>query len=210
MNKLIKFRALANDTDFGYAKDIIETGKFWCSKFYNLNDPMEGVYYISEFDKEQVSSIYDEKNRYVICSFSHVGALGNPLLWGYYANGFRGIAIEIEYKGKYIKRVDYEKIDSIYKNLHNAEQILLRKTENWNHEQEYRYLKKAGTEKLCKIGMIKKVYFGNPYSEVVNNGIIMKDSKTLSDYHKWKDELRIACEENEIKPYDITSNDIKL
>ena len=42
--KLYKFRPLADDRDFERLKEILKTGKFYCPKFPDLNDPMEGVY----------------------------------------------------------------------------------------------------------------------------------------------------------------------
>ena len=45
MLALYKFRTLGSNDDLKRIKDIIENGEFWCSKFYEMNDPMEGVYY---------------------------------------------------------------------------------------------------------------------------------------------------------------------
>ncbi len=39
--KLYKFRPLANQNEFSRAKQILETGCFWCSQFSELNDPIE-------------------------------------------------------------------------------------------------------------------------------------------------------------------------
>lgn len=85
--KLYKFRPLANQTDFDRAKAILETGCFWCSKFFDLNDPMEGVY-------KGIKNYFAEKDRYKICSFSGKKAFRDPVMWAYYANGFKGMAIE--------------------------------------------------------------------------------------------------------------------
>ncbi len=35
--KLYKFRALKQKIDFERLVDILESGKFWCSKFYTMN-----------------------------------------------------------------------------------------------------------------------------------------------------------------------------
>lgn len=60
-----------------------------------MNDPMEGVY-LAPLDESKISKMFEEKDGFVICSFSSEEALDNPLSWGHYANGFKGIAIGIE------------------------------------------------------------------------------------------------------------------
>ena len=42
--KVYKFRKLTNESDLDRLKGILETGNFWCSNFWDLNDPMEGVF----------------------------------------------------------------------------------------------------------------------------------------------------------------------
>ena len=48
--KLYKFRPLANCDDLKRIKQIVEEKKFWCSRLWDLNDPMEGVYHNSARD----------------------------------------------------------------------------------------------------------------------------------------------------------------
>lgn len=107
--KLYKFRPLAKEEDFQRAKSIIETGCFWCSRFSELNDPMEGVFCTA--NHKIIDDAYKQKVSYRICSFSAEAAFENPCMWGYYANGFKGIAIEIEVSDeakKMIHEIDYE------------------------------------------------------------------------------------------------------
>ena len=107
MIKLYKFRSLRTCEDLQRLKEILDTGKFWCSKFSEMNDAMEGVYYATH--ENIIEQIYNEKNRYKICSFSGKLAFENPCMWGYYAGGFQGVAIEIEIDSSGIYKVDYEK-----------------------------------------------------------------------------------------------------
>ena len=104
--KLYKFRPLGNCHDLERIEQIIKEDKFWCSKLWDLNDPMEGVYRNKYFDKLDSDKTFNEKNKYRICSFSGKKGLKNPILWGYYAHGFRGVAIEIEAK-KNIEEITY-------------------------------------------------------------------------------------------------------
>lgn len=59
---------------------------------------MEGGYsYLTTAENEIATpDVFTEKNAYRICSFSGEKALSNPAIWGYCANGFKGVAIEVE------------------------------------------------------------------------------------------------------------------
>lgn len=220
MNKLVKFRPLANDTDFDRAKQILETGKFWCTKLWNQNDPMEGVF--STYNHSIINSLFSEKNKYVICSFSDVDGpkkpLNNPLLWGYYANGFKGVAIEIDATNhddmdndsdferiKYDNKSDYYK--DVFENGVDVKEIITRKLDDWDHEDEVRFLKKSKKEGSYKIGKIKKVHFGTPYKNARNYKTIRDYSKTLRKYNFLKRELILICKDNNIEIVDHMISD---
>lgn len=197
MVRLVKFRSLGNAEDFEKAKNIIESGKFWCSKLWNLNDPMEGVF--STYHEDLVPKISDQKKNYVICSFSESDTLNNPLLWGYYANGFKGIAIEIEvdendmHKNEALEKIDYNNERLLATRINDVKTIITTKNNNWCHEKEVRFLKTSKKEGLYKIGEIKKVYFGAPYKNISNYHEIRDDSRTLRQYNYFRDELKLIC-----------------
>lgn len=204
--KLIKFRSLADDTELERIKeDIIGKNSFWCSKLWKLNDPMEGVFSTSSYDS--IKEIFSEKNNTVICSFSGEEALKRPLMWGYYANGFKGIAIETEVEinnsdrvinndrvtnGKIVE-VTYDNKSFSSENELTVEQIMTRKLEDWTHEKEYRFLKE-GNEGLYEIGEISKIYFGSPYYNVNNRKKIIDNSVPLQEYEERKNKLKDFCE----------------
>ena len=211
--RLIKFRSLVEDDDFKNAKDIIETGKFWCSKLWNLNDPMEGVYKIT--NTSNISEVFSDKNRYVICSFSSKKALKCPLLWGYYAEGYKGIAIEIECSKKIIDNseindgindciVQVEYVENTGKISSNSSvpKIISEKLKCWEHEEEYRYLNRSGSGNLFQIGEVKKVYFGNPYGNTVNNEQIYESIYKSEKLKKYKENEKALREYLE-KDYNV-------
>lgn len=166
---------------------------------------MEGVYQTSK--KSIIDKIFDDKKEYVICSFSSKEALNNPLLWGYYTYGYKGIAIEIEYSGRIINDIDDEEIgnccivkvnyidDNVeINNNSSVPKIISTKLKCWKHEDEYRYLKKKDSNKddsdnLFKIGKIKKVHFGNPYGNTYNERNIKDASEKINEYIKNKKAL---------------------
>jgi hypothetical protein len=173
--KLYKFRSLASCCDHKRAREILETGKFWCSRFWELNDPMEGIYWFNKgtLTDKFIQNVYTEKSNHVICSFSGEEAFEKPIMWGYYANGFKGIAIEIEvgcgqasiepvtYAHKVAKITDRDETTA------SVKRILTTKLSCWQHENEYRYLQESDCN-LHPIGTITAVYFGNPYKTTVN------------------------------------------
>ena len=210
--KLYKFRPLAEVKDFERAKTILNTGIFWCSKFLELNDPMEGVFYIRN---KNVDGIYNEKNKYRICSFSDEAAFENPCMWGYYANGFKGIAIEIEVdKGK-VKKIDYkDDIDNINGSKPDAiEAILTTKLASWNHEVEYRFLKKSEENEHPNehlIGKITAVYFGEPHSDIVNRQTVYEENKKLQCYQCLRNKLITIAQDNKMKCFSVKIENSKV
>src|SRR3989344_8601879 len=168
---IYKFRPLATQDDFDRAKNILETGHFWCSKFSELNDPMEGAFHASTIKK--IDEALEQKMHYKICSFSGEKAFEEPTLWGYYANGFRGIAIEVECEDTKVRKINYkENIKSI--NNTSIDEILTTKLDPWKKEEEYRFLVESDNN-FHKIGKIKAVYFGDPYNRATNkSNIYMK------------------------------------
>lgn len=220
--KLVKFRSLADEEDLCRVIRTIKTGEFWCSKLWNMNDPMEGVY-STLLDEKEIAERFKEKDGFVICSFSSEDAIHEPLLWGYYANGFKGIAIVIEVDEKdvlkhnengnilpvknesgamcnvrYIDWVDWEKFKKGEIDF-NVENIITRKLSNWKTEKEYRFLKKS-SDGWHKISGVKRVYLGDPYCNVVNREkyIILK-LKKIKQYMNYREIVEDVCAHRGIK-----------
>lgn len=204
---IYKFRSLGTQEDFIRAKIIIETGHFWCSKFSELNDPMEGAFHASTIEK--INEASTQKMQYKICSFSNVGAFKNPTLWGYYANGFRGIAIEVKCANDQLKKINYEK-DIVSIDEKTVEEILTTKLKSWKKEGEYRFLVESKNN-FHQIGTINAVYFGNPYYRAVNKSDIYDTTPVLKKYRDYKKELIQLLESKKIKYHDVVieKNDVK-
>lgn len=173
--KLYKFRSLASNTDLERVEEILTTGKFWFSRFWEMNDPMEGFYLRSEdTDDHLVSRIYDDKAATVACSFSKQDALLDPLLWGYYANGFKGVAIQVDAKDRDFESVEYT--DELLKAaeldvVDPVRTILSRKRECWEHEKEARVFRNSQAERTqsFKVGKVTGVIFGASYPKTFSN-----------------------------------------
>lgn len=213
--KIYKFRQLTDERDCCRLMNILETGHFWCSNFWELNDPMEGVFSFygenEEIIKNGIRSVFDEKNKYKICSFSSEKGFENPIMWGYYAAGFKGVAVELEVKESEVVEVKYkEKIIDIFSNddydfFEIAKKILARKLEAWTHESEYRFFKKEELENsnYYKIGKITAVYFGNPYGNIENKNQVREKSKDFAQYERFKEKIIKIVKEKNIEYSDV-------
>lgn len=190
--KLYKFRQLTSCRDLERIIEILETNKFHCAKFYEMNDPMEGVYISTVQSK--IDENLNGKNKKRICSFSSEKGFENFAMWGYYANGFKGIAIEIEVDESIVKKVKYE--DEVPE-TENVEEILTTKLKYWKHEAEYRFITENNEDK-CEIGKITKIYFGSPYENLTNSNQIIPKSKQILEYKKYKEKLEKFLKENKI------------
>ncbi|MBF0595219.1 MAG: hypothetical protein HQL22_09650 [Candidatus Omnitrophica bacterium] len=202
MVRLYKFRPLASGEDLRRAKIIVETGCFWCSRFSELNDPMEGVFTAS--DTVAVHRIYNEKNKYRICSFCNDKGFQNPLMWGYYANGFKGVAIEVEVDEADVNGVKYVSDIPDIRNLgDDVENVLMTKLSLWAHEGEHRFLKDIGKANFYKIGIVTAVYFGDPYGDVSNKDAVYRDNEHLRKYKELKERISTVMGQH-IKQYTVS------
>ena len=151
--RLYKYRALE---PFEYIADIICENRFHTAQFFDLNDPMEGLFNIKgEMKEEYMKKIKEAKERVRICSFSRTAT--HPVLWAHYASGFKGMCIEVEFRGTGpgfdLASVDYTSSRSVIR-PEQAEvtcllphTLLVRKAEDWELEQEVRAF--ASDEFIC-------------------------------------------------------------
>ncbi len=189
--KLYKFRSLGSPEDVRRARRMLETGEFWCSGFSELNDPMEGSF-TTELPHNVVDLMYGSKSKFKICSFSGRKALENPIMWGYYANGFSGLVIEIEVKKGDVSKIQYtQSILSINDRGDldtKTKKVLTSKLISWEHEDEYRFLRVSDVD-FHKIGEITAVYWGNPYGRAINKKLIYSNNKNLQNFARRKTSL---------------------
>jgi len=186
---------------------------------------MEGVYRFKKdsLSLEAIRGIYDQKAVLYLCSFSNIDALKEVLLWGHYANGFKGIAIEVELGDDWIsgnasqcvdrecRPVEYmDNVPCFGGGAENAEgdpkllarRILTSKLKPWSYEQEYRLFVNGGVEADCtgrleNVGKVVKVYCGNPYADTVNAKSV-EGHEPLRGFRCRVESIRKVCEANGI------------
>lgn len=145
--KAYKFRS-----NLDYAEDILLRKRLYCAKWKDLNDPMEGMFaYTYAAGDEQakveaaVRAIQDAKSGLLVCSLSRT--FDSHLLWAHYADGFRGLAIEVELpaRDRRIRKVTYGGVFAAVKDLNLptseiARNVLFSKYKDWRYEKEVRIL----------------------------------------------------------------------
>jgi len=194
---LYKFRSLGKPEELERVKKILETGCFWCSRFSELNGPMEGVY--RSFGTQGMDQVYCEKKSYMICSFSLYEAFINPAMWGYYAGGFKGVAIEIHVSKTVVKQVNYcSDTLNFGDNTPDVMRILTSKLNPWKHEAEYRFLKKT-PDNLQSVGEIVAVHYAEPYRNTINHESVYSDTEPLRSYEKHVRVIKDTCIKKNIK-----------
>ncbi len=178
MYKLYKFKKLDN---MERLISLLESGQFYCSDFRKLNDPMEGAFNVGNLqlcDSERISEycrkIYDIKTKKRILSLS-AGAKF-VYMWAHYAEGFSGVAIEVEintddyrqaskrlfnnekslYKVKYVKTIETIDKDALVDNETVVYKALTTKLHDWRMEKEFRYIQDSEIKELT----ITNVFFG--------------------------------------------------
>ena len=186
------------------ANEILETRKFWCSKFIDMNDPMEGTFYAR--DDDVIDKIYNKKKAFSICSFSAYEALLKPTMWGYYAGGFKGIAIEVEScsveKMSYVNRVPSHIDDDSL----DAKSMLLSKFNQWREEDEFRFFT-IGESGLYDVGLITAIYFGYPFADFRNCKKIYEDNEIFRCYIESRRRLLESAQRKAITCFKVCIRD---
>jgi hypothetical protein len=162
MNPLFKFRS---EKQFSYAMDIILNKRLYCADWREMNDPMEGW---AVPDVEKVYSgeiaynkVIDVKQNLRVCSLSTT--FNSHLLWAHFANGFKGMAIEVDVPVDLLTEVKC--INDLSENFPNtkdpeliARECLRRKHAEWEYEREVRIIQRA---QYVKDVLVRRVIVGH-------------------------------------------------
>lgn len=160
---LYKFRSL---DPFDRTADILCNNRLHAAPFYDLNDPMEGLFDSDpETKREYLEQVREGKQRLRITALSK--NFSNLLLWAHYADGFKGICIELDVQESpafQVQEVVYSPFSVIFGNSdhhqidHVVRSILRTKNEVWEYEEEMRILSER---QFIDTGIkVKKVLLG--------------------------------------------------
>ena len=192
--KLYKFRSLDN---FEFVADILINKKLYAANFLEMNDPMEGIFFHdSSIEKQYIDAVKEEKHKLRICSLSH--DFSNPILWAHYANGFKGICIEIDIDESRhdIQEIRYRPLSLLLSNENNshvntidyspaeaAKAILKRKFQEWTYEGEYRVF--SNNKYIDAHFDVTAIYLGTRISDIdkaILEKIVSDDIPMISTY----------------------------
>ncbi|MEP3482374.1 MAG: hypothetical protein ABJZ55_24230 [Fuerstiella sp.] len=143
-------------------------------------------------------------------------------MWGYYAGGFKGVAIEVdaseEFRLRQIHKIQYEtnvaelKFDQHLEEATRA--VLTTKLRSWEIENEYRFLHRESRAqpKEISIGKVIALHFGCPFDDVLNDHHIQRECEALSKYIERQKvliaiakERGIPCFAARIKGHEVVS-----
>ena len=175
--KVYKYRSLRN---FDFVADILCNQRFYVSSFFDLNDPMEGLFvYEAGTKQEYIDAIKEGKQKLHICAFSKNPK--NVLLWAHYADGFKGVCIELDLQEPQNEDYDIVTVEYSARRVSFSNDarrligempriILSQKNSAWKYEKEVRTLSRY---KYIQDGtIIKSVLLGLRTPEVLKKAII--------------------------------------
>jgi hypothetical protein len=143
--KLYKYKSLQN---LWHVLDMIVNQRLYCAHWSELNDPLEGRYEVylgpkgPRIEELMVGRIEKAKNNYRVASLS--ADPNNFLLWSHYADGHKGVAVEIDIpeSHKDLLKVTYSPFSSVFtdklQTLEDMRHLFNGKGEEWAYEKEYR------------------------------------------------------------------------
>jgi len=173
--RLYKYRSLKN---LEFVLDIILNERLHCTEYQNLNDPFEGLFFSIFYPQRvyrglpslfsKIKSLKSVQNLSIFLSRTKICSLSSTLkevrLWSHYADGHKGIAIEIDFPNElpYVHEVTY--VDELreygltFLTSPTSEEVLSFKTRHWEFEREYRIIQEE--EFFSIAGRISGIYAG--------------------------------------------------
>lgn len=166
---LFKYRSIE---DIYYTLDIVINQRLYATTFDAMNDPMEGIYTGRHyFNDVELQAFNQYRCDIKFCSLSRVH--DNPLMWSHYANGGKGVVIEVELDlnsedidirdVRYGTNFELQQNSNIDEQL--AKEVLSHKALFWHYEEEVRIF--TG-QKYIPV-KVKKIIFGEKVDEERKN-----------------------------------------
>lgn len=171
----------------------------YCSRYRDMNDPMEGLYKAARSAREDpswgeaVREIRSEKLALGIASFSETW--DHPLMWAHYADGFRGICIAYRLRRLLeeldeactLTRMSYADRPHTLNQVRvedrdvRAKALLSQKSVAWNYEREWRLFAMTHGRAFHGAQAVDHVYLGARMSSNQQDEIITRLSSVLTD-----------------------------
>jgi len=171
--KLYKYKSLEN---LWYVLDMVVNQRLYCAHWKELNDPLEGRYELSLGSKSQktevtmASRIENARDAYRIASLTADPT--NFLMWSHYANGHKGIVIEVDVdEREELYKVIYSPFSSVFtdklQTKEDMRHLFNGKSEEWKYEEEYRIITESKFFPLIR--PVSKILLGPMVDENLSN-----------------------------------------
>jgi len=175
-----KYRSLDR---FDRVYDIIVNHNLHCSRYLELNDPFEGQYNyyygdstagvaecgVAECGSDGNHQMILQNDLIKICSLSK--SFDDVRMWSFYADGHKGICIEIELEGysdQDLVPIQYEQeekqVTHEIPNERTIKKVLSRKSYHWEYEKEVRLF--SNTSEHHFSGYVNSVILGYRTTEI--------------------------------------------
>ncbi len=146
----------------------IKAGKLPSERHEEIAEKMieEGAYKTDESKQGYIAGRISELNKLGICSLSK--SISNILSWSHYGESHMGVAIgfkigNLQYDEYYLQEVSYSKeFPNIRLDDSNIKDVIKRKYDCWEYEEEIRIVKKRGAGETMYLPnyTIKEIVFG--------------------------------------------------
>lgn len=159
---LYKYRSLESFETF---VDIVLNERIYAAPYFDLNDPMEGLYRYTEgtINQQLIRDIKGQKEKLRICSLSRNCI--STLMWSHYANSHKGVAIGVEVSPhQEVRGINYEGMSFVQNatkigSHETAKKILTYKLNSWIYEDEERVFVTSGN--YAKVRILEVVLGAN-------------------------------------------------
>lgn len=161
--KLFKYKSLSNPW---HLLDIVANQRLYCAHWTTLNDPLEGRFEVfleeEELTTEAVSRIQKARDEYRIASLS--ADPNNLLMWSHYADGHKGVVVEVDIPNDHedLVKLVYTDFSAVFNGEMRTKDmrcLFNGKTPEWAYEKEYRIITKSEFFNLPK--PVKKILLGS-------------------------------------------------
>lgn len=171
---LYRYRSLENmDREI----EALKEKYIYCGEYFNLNDPMEGLFDLSRrlaatpTSRAIKKAIVDMSADVGIGSFCE--ANDSELMWAHYANQFKGICISYDFRrliaelpdDAFFTRMHYtERVPTVGISKRDpdflAKRVLSYKNYRWGYEREWRIFAPKGKVPYTSHKSVRRVYLG--------------------------------------------------
>jgi hypothetical protein len=186
-------------------------GQLYFADWHTFNDPKEGHYYRGEkLTACEVEELKDDKSNLIVCATAKNP--DSPLFWSRYGNCYKGVCIGIDTEDNEDMKIgnvhynsDLPVVNSITSKANQAVVILMTKTDGWENEDEWRFIKHADDKKpkMIKIGTTKKIIFG------CNHETSPEEIKRIREYNRDIEIQAMTIEKIKLVKLDISAVDNK-